>query len=127
MTTECRLLTLPVFLLLGLDLRANLPLPMLTPRDGEQWWHIEFTKKEAHRTAALLKAYRDRHRERFPHIHGTAIVTLNRPGDPWWLRDAAETPTAGFVYDFWIDEARGEYGGTWVRWENAHAYRRALG
>ncbi len=127
MPTEWRPFTFPVFLLLALDLREKLPVPMLSHHGGDWWCHIELTQDEAYRTAARLKAYRETHRHHYPHIHGTAIVTLDRPDDLSRLTRATEPSTAGFVYDSWIDDAQGQWGGTFVRWEKLHGYRRALG
>jgi len=127
MTTEWRPFTLPVFLLLAINLRERLPVPLISHHGGQAWCHIELTEEEAYRTAARMKAYRETHRQEYPHIHGTAIVTLDRPGDLSRLPRATEPATAGFVYNFWICESAGQWGGTFVRWEKLHAYRRALG
>ena len=77
--TACRALAFPLFALLVLDTRDSLPLPMLSQRDSQVWWHIELTEPEALAALRTYKAIRRAHPDWYAPIRGTAVMRLDAP------------------------------------------------
>ena len=128
-TTVFRAITEPLWLLLWMDTRYDVPIPVCSQRDGRWGCHVELTAGEAARALAELSKMRHLFPEQYTTITGTALAKYRDVDD---LRQASRCMVpepAGFFYDFSVRLGKApEWQATFVSWEKLHGpFRPGLG
>jgi hypothetical protein len=125
--TVCRALGFPLYVLMTIETQNALPLPMLSQREGEAWWHVERTEPEAWAAVRTYRSIRQAHPEWYATIRGTAVLRLDTPTE---LREMAAqiTPVPdGVCYGLQYRQRHDEWTASFVAWEHMGQYQRAMG
>jgi hypothetical protein len=123
-----RAMAFPVYLILVVDTRHNLPVPMVSQRDGRWGCHVECTEAEAERCIRTLGAYRAKHREHYPTIVGSVMLTVKTPEELRAMAEAMIPKPEGFFYESSINWKANEWVSTFVPWDKMHGpFRPGLG
>jgi len=71
-----RILDFPAYLILAMHDDIEDPVPLYTQTDNKTACHLEITKDDAIRTAKELGELRVKHRDQYPNIHGSAVMSV---------------------------------------------------
>ena len=95
-----RILHFPAYLILAMHDDVDDPVPLYTKTNDKTACHLEITKADAVRTGKELGELRVKHRDHYPNIHGSAVMSVDSLEELLKIAHVMSPVPDGYITEF---------------------------